>query len=81
MKQARVVRRTTVHCPHTGRAVEIDLLMAPTGKPALVLHCSDRPDRPPACDQACRAAAEAVVGPVHALLILPPGTNVDYEID
>ena len=77
----RVVRRTTVHCPRTGKPVEVDLLMAPTGEPALVLRCSDRPESPPTCDQACRAAAEAVLGPLHALLILPPGKDTDYDID
>lgn len=77
----RLVRRTTMHCPHSGSIVEIDLQMARTGWPTLVLRCSDRDDRPPGCDQACRMAAEAILGPAKALLILPPGTDIPDEID
>jgi hypothetical protein len=68
----RIVRRTTMHCPHTGLLVEVALEMTPTGGPALALSCSDRLDQPPGCDQSCRLTAEAVLAPVKSLLILPP---------
>jgi hypothetical protein len=77
----RLVRRTTVHCPHTGALVEVDLQLDERGKPALVLKCSARRERPPACDEACRRRAEAVIGPARALLILPPGDDEPDEVD
>jgi hypothetical protein len=76
----RLVRRTIVHCPETGAPVEIDLLMARTGGPDMVLRCSAHAECPPACDQACRKMAEAVVGPARALIICPPGSGPPEEI-
>jgi hypothetical protein len=77
----RFVRRTTMHCPHDGDAVQIDLLMGKTGNPVLVLRCSARPGCPPNCDQACRRSAESVIGPARALFILPPGRGAPEELD
>ena len=73
MMKPRIVRRTIVHCPATGAAVEIELLMKNTGAPDVVLSCSAHPECPPTCDQACRAMAEAVLTPPRALIICPPG--------
>jgi hypothetical protein len=78
---ARVVRRTVVHCPETGAPVEIDLLMGKTGSPEMVLRCSAHPECPPTCHQACRKAAEAVLGPARALIICPPGSGPPEELD
>jgi hypothetical protein len=79
--RARLVRRAAIRCPHTARRVEIELVLGPTGAPDLVLRCSIRPECPPACDQACRSLAEAVVGPARALLVLPPGEHVPQLFD
>src|SRR5262249_25525497 len=76
----RLVRRTVVHCPETGAPVAIDLLMADTGGPDMVLRCSGHPECPPTCHQACRTMAEAVVGPARALIICPPGSGPPEEI-
>ena len=78
---ARHVRRTLVHCPVTGAPVEIELLMAKTGAPDLVLRCSAHPECPPTCAQACRKVAEAVLGPARALIICPPGSGPPEEVD
>jgi len=77
----RVVRRVTIHCPQSGAPVEIDLLMRETGSPDVVLRCSMHPAGPPACDQACRKLAEAVLTPPTALIICPPGGGPPDEID
>jgi hypothetical protein len=77
----RVVRRVTVHCPESGAPVEIDLLMRETGPPDVVLRCSAHPEQPPACDQACRRLAEAVLSPPAAVIICPPGSGLPEEID
>jgi hypothetical protein len=70
--QARFVRRVTMHCPHEpDQTVEIELLMRRTGTPSMVLRCSKRSETPPACDQACRHRAEAVVGDPRGLLMIP----------
>jgi hypothetical protein len=75
MMRPRIVRRTIVHCPATGAAVEIELLMKQTGAPEVVLSCSAHPECPPTCDQACRTMAEAVLNPPCALIICPPGSK------
>jgi hypothetical protein len=62
-------------------AVEVDLLIGPTGRPETVLRCSARPECPPACDGACRYAVESVTGPSRALFICPPGQGAPEEID
>ena len=77
----RLVRRSAIRCPHTGEQVEVELLMRPTGAPSHVLRCTIRPECPPTCDQACRDLAEAVTGPVRALLILPAGEDVPELLD
>jgi len=69
----RLARRAAIRCPHTGKRVEIELLMTPTGAPCRVLRCTIRPECPTTWDQACRDLAEAVVGPAVALLVLPAG--------
>jgi hypothetical protein len=74
-RRPRIVRRTIVHCPQTGAAAEIDLLMKETGRPDRVLSCSERPESPPACDQACRNMAETVLGAPRAVIICPPGSE------
>jgi hypothetical protein len=79
-RKPRIVRRTQVHCPETGAAVEIDLLMAETGGPDRVLRCSGRGECPPSCDQACGRSAEAVLGPARALILCPPGSGPPEEI-
>jgi hypothetical protein len=79
--RVREIRRAQVHCPHTGQAVEIDLLVHDTGEEHAVLRCSFHPDVPPRCDQACRKLAEAVVGPARAVIICPPGSGPPEEID
>lgn len=76
----RLIRRTMVHCPRTTAPVEIDLLMKETGAADVVLRCSAHLECPPACDQACRELAEAVVG-AHALIIAPPGSGPPEDID
>jgi hypothetical protein len=77
----RLVRRAAIHCPHTGKPVQVDLLLSTTGSPQAVLRCPGRPEHPPTCDQVCRKLAEAVTGPALALIILPPGTDPPEEID
>ena len=77
----RLVRRAAIHCPHSGKPVEVDLLLSTTGSPQAVLRCPGRPEHPPTCDQVCRTLAEAVTGPALALIILPPGTDPPEEID
>jgi hypothetical protein len=77
----RVVRRAQTHCPHAQRAVEVDLLINASGRPAAVLRCSRRIECPPACDGACRYAPESMTGPSRALFICPPGTGAPEEID
>jgi len=77
----RLARRAAIRCPHTGKRVEIELLMGPTGAPHHVLRCTLRPECPPTCDQACRSLAEAVAGRARALLILPPGDQVPELFD
>jgi hypothetical protein len=62
-------------------AVEVDLLMGPTGWPEAVLRCSARRERPPACDEACRHETECITGPAHALFICPAGSGPPEEID
>jgi hypothetical protein len=79
--QPRFVRRVEMRCPHTDERVQIDLLMRRTGGPAMVLRCNRRPEAPPTCDQLCRDCAEAVVGPPHSLLLLPPGDGPAEEMD
>jgi hypothetical protein len=78
-RRPRLVRRTTVHCPATGEAVEIDLLMKATGPPDAVLSCSAHPECPPTCDQACRRLPEAVLTPPRALIIYPPDRKAARE--
>jgi hypothetical protein len=80
-RRPRLVRRAAIHCPHTGKPVEVDLLLSTTGSPHAVLRCPGRPEHPPTCDQVCRKLAEAVTGPALALMILPPGTDWPEEID
>ncbi len=75
-----VVRRTVLHCPASGKPVEVELRLDPDGKPVEVVRCSACASCPPACDQACRALHEAVAGPARALLILPPGTHVPHDV-
>lgn len=77
----RLVRRILVDCPHQGRVAEIHLEMSPTGAPALVLRCSAAAGQPPRCDQACRTAADVVLRPVEALILLPPGTGIAHDVD
>jgi hypothetical protein len=77
----RLIRRVVIHCPHGGGAVEIDLLMRRTGGPEAVLRCSARRECPPACDRACRLAAECVLATPRALFICPPGSGPPEEID
>ena len=77
----RVVRRISVHCPATGEAVEIELLMKPTGAPDKVLRCSSRAECPPTCRQACRDTAEAVLAPVRTLIYCPPGSGPPEALD
>jgi hypothetical protein len=77
----RTVRRTRVHCPETGAPVKIDLLLKETGGADVVLHCSARPDDPPACDQACRLLVEAVATPPDAVIISPQASGTPEEID
>jgi hypothetical protein len=72
----RLVRRAAMRCPHTSKRVEVELLLGPTCHGVPVLRCSLSPDCPPACDQACRHLAQAVLGPARALLVLPPGEDV-----
>ena len=60
-RNARVVRRVEMRCPHTAEAVEIELLMGPTGRPCMVLRCSRRPEAPPECDSARMMAEVAEV--------------------
>ena len=76
-----VLHRLAVHCPHGGRLVEVDLLMGPTGMPEKVVRCPNQREQALACDQACRTLHEALAGPVHTLLILPPGSESADEID
>jgi len=47
----RLARRAAIRCPHTGKRVEIELLMTPTGAPCRVLRCTIRPECPTTCDQ------------------------------
>ena len=75
------MRRVMVHCPQSGAPVEIDLLMRATGPADVVLRCSAHPEQPPACDQACRKLAEAVLSPPAALIVCPPGSGPPEEID
>lgn len=77
----RFIRRAATHCPRTGTAVVIDLLIGATGKPEAVLRCSARPECPPTCDAACLREAECMAGPSRALFICPPGTGAPQEID
>ena len=77
----RLVRRATIHCPHTGGLVEVDAQEGETGRPELVLHCSLRRERPVACDQECLRLAEMATSPTHTLLILPPGNDFPDEVD
>jgi len=42
----RLARRAAIRCPHTGKRVEIELLMTPTGAPCRVLRCTIRPECP-----------------------------------
>jgi hypothetical protein len=77
----RLARRAAIRCPHTGRRVEIELLLGPTGAPHHVLRCTLRPECPPTCDQACRNLAAAVLGPARALLVLPPDKDVPELFD
>jgi hypothetical protein len=80
-RRPRLIRRVTIHCPHSGRPVEVDLLLGKTGWPELVLRCSAHSSCPPTCDQACRQCAESVLAPARALIICPPGTGPPVEID
>jgi hypothetical protein len=75
------VRRVTIHCPQSGAAVEVDLLMRETGSADMVLRCAAHPEQPPTCDQACRKLAEAVLSPPSVLIICPPGGDPSDEID
>ena len=77
--EPRFVRRVEVHCPRTSETVQIELEMAPTGRPAKVLRCSARPEAPPTCDQCCRRSAEAVLHTPLALLLVPPGEGPPDE--
>jgi hypothetical protein len=77
----RVIRRVGIHCPDDGEAVEIDLLMRPTGGPEAVLRCSARTECPPACHRSCRLGAECVLAVPRALFICPPGSGPPEEID
>jgi hypothetical protein len=76
-----VVHRVGLHCPHGGKLVEVDILMGNTGMPQKVVRCSARSESPPSCDQGCRDIHEALAGPVHTLLVLPPGQEVLDEVD
>ena len=71
--EPRIVRRVGVQCPHGGGNVEIALLMGHDGKPEAVLRCSADASCPPACDQACRRCAEAILARPHAVLVYPGG--------
>jgi hypothetical protein len=77
----RFVRRVAIHCPYTGRPVEIDLVLSETGAPETVLRCSAQSSCPPSCDHRCRETAEAVSGPTEALILLPPGCASTEEQD
>ena len=80
-RRVREIRRTVVHCPHTGELVEIDLLVRDTGEAPVVLRCSAHPGGPPPCDQRCRTLAEALIGPPRAVIICPPGQGPPEEVD
>src|SRR5512145_1878446 len=51
-QRPRFVHRVTFTCPHSGQAVEADLLMGETGTLETMLRCSAQPACPPTCDQA-----------------------------
>jgi hypothetical protein len=55
--------------------------MRQTGGPDVVLRCSQHPECPPSCNQACRTLAEAVVGTARALILCPPGDGPPEELD
>ena len=80
-RRPRLVRRVTMHCPHGGEVVDVDLLTNRSGAPELVLRCSKHASRPPACDQSCRHEAEAVLMPAHAVALYPPGTGALEDWD
>jgi hypothetical protein len=69
----RLVKRTSIDCPHGRGKVDVALLTGRLGRPKTVLACSAEASRPPACDQACRDCVEAVLGPAYALVLYPPG--------
>jgi hypothetical protein len=72
-RHPRLVRRTHIHCPHSGALVEVEIELG-SGRPERrILRCRAHPERPPPCDQRCRFAPEAFVGPADALIILPEG--------
>jgi hypothetical protein len=80
-RQPRLVRRVVIHCPHTGRPVEVDLLLSETGVPESVLRCAGQSSCPPSCDHRCRESAEAVSGLTEVLIVLPPGGRSTEELD
>ena len=80
-RRTRIVRRVVIHCPHTGRLVEVDLLLGETGAPEGVLRCAAQSSCPPSCDQRCRESAEAVNAPAEALIFLPPDRGSTDEED
>ena len=79
--RARVVRRLTVTCPHLRHLVELDLLMARTGGPRLVLSCSGHPSCPPTCDQSCRTCPETVRTVPDAVIMTWRTSGPLVEID
>jgi len=80
-RRTRFVRRIEIPCPHDPETTaEIDLLIGPTGSPAMVLRCNRRCEAPPECDQLCRTRAAAMTTP-GVLLLLPPGEGPPEELD
>ena len=69
--EPRRVRRVSIECPHDRGRVEVDLLTDRAGKPTAVVRCSAHQACPPACDEACRRCADAVLAPARALVIYP----------